>query len=108
MGLMKGAPNSRPQEAGIILKGVYMSDFVLGASGMGEAPRQRDPKAENTVVRETRNAICIDPLNHGYIVVIGCQRFAIEDKGKLLLHLEKYLSDPSKIESLWLSGNYKI
>ncbi len=45
--------------------------------------------------------IKIKPLNYGYIVNVGCQSFAIEDKNKLLKNLEAYLTNPSATEKKW-------
>lgn len=52
--------------------------------------------------------IQIEQLNHGYIVVVGCQRFAIENKDALLHRLGSYLSDPGKVEDEWQSGKLKF
>ena len=49
--------------------------------------------------------INIRPLNHGYVVNIGCQTFAIESVEKLVSNLEKYLNSPIEIEKEWFSGN---
>jgi hypothetical protein len=52
--------------------------------------------------------IQIKSLNHGYIVTIGCQSFAIEEIKTLIKHLETYLRDPAKTERDWQNGKYKI
>lgn len=52
--------------------------------------------------------IQIEQLNHGYVVVVGCQRFAIENKDALLHRLGSYLSDPGKVEEEWQSGKLKF
>ena len=49
--------------------------------------------------------ITIKQLDHGYVVNIGCQTFAIESVGKLISNLEKYLNSPIETEEEWLSGN---
>ena len=49
--------------------------------------------------------INIRPLNHGYVVNIGCQTFAIESVEKLVSNLEKYLNSPIETEKEWFSGN---
>ena len=49
--------------------------------------------------------INIRPLNHGYVVNIGCQTFAIESIKKLISNLEKYLNSPIETEKEWFSGN---
>ena len=59
------------------------------------------PLAAATQARE----INIRPLNHGYVVNIGCQTFAIESVDKLVSNLEKYLNSPIETEKEWFSGN---
>lgn len=49
--------------------------------------------------------INIRPLNHGYVVNIGCQTFAIESIEKLIINLETYLKNPNETEKEWFSGN---
>ena len=49
--------------------------------------------------------INIRPLNHGYVVNIGCQTFAIESVDKLVSNIEKYLNSPIETEKEWFSGN---
>ena len=74
-----------------------------------------EPQVEITVER-LRNArslaatsqareINIRPLNHGYVVNIGCQTFAIESIEKLIINLETYLKNPNETEKEWFSGN---
>lgn len=53
-------------------------------------------------------SISIEPLNHGYIVTIGCQRFAATNPSKMLKKIGKYLENPAEVEKLWLSGKFKV
>lgn len=46
----------------------------------------------------------IEQLPHGYVVTVGCQRFAIEGRVRLLGYLDKYLYDPRSCEKLWFEG----
>lgn len=43
----------------------------------------------------------IKKLNYGYIVTVGCHRFAIEDKKKLIKVVSEYIDDPDKVEKSW-------
>lgn len=43
----------------------------------------------------------IDQLNHGYIVVVGCHRFAVESAPDLISKLSQYIFYPQKTEALW-------
>lgn len=49
----------------------------------------------------TRN-VFIEPLHYGYLVNVGCNRFAIENIADVLKYLEKYYADPKEVETLWL------
>ena len=75
-----------------------------------------EPQVERTVERlrnepqplaaaSQAREINIRPLNHGYVVNIGCQTFAIESIEKLISNLEKYLNSPIETEKKWFSGN---
>ena len=66
-----------------------------------ERLRDARPLAATTQARE----INIRPLNHGYVVNVGCQTFAIESVEKLISNLEKYLHSPIETEKEWFSGN---
>jgi hypothetical protein len=61
-----------------------------------------------TAVPECKHSVHIRQLNHGYLVTIGCQEFAIEGVSRLLMKLENYLTNPEQVEKEWLAGNYKI
>lgn len=73
--------------------------------------------AENRPMQETAEPprapnlarpIQIEQLNHGYIVTVGCQKFAIENREALLHRLASYLSNPEQIEREWQSGKLKF
>jgi len=61
------------------------------------------PVSEN---RNRANRINIEQLDLGYIVTVGCQKFAIESSDKLVDALSKYLKDPSKVEKEWYDGKF--
>lgn len=52
--------------------------------------------------------ICINPLNHGFHVIVGCQAFAVESVEALLNRLSTYLKSPKETERKWLSGELKF
>ena len=60
--------------------------------------------SENLLARN----INIIPLNHGYMVEVGCQRFAIESVDKMLKYVGEYLRDPQAVEKDWFSGELKL
>jgi hypothetical protein len=60
-----------------------------------------------TPARPLPKPITIEPLNHGYAITVGCQRFAIETVDALLHRLNVYLKDPMETESRWLRGEWK-
>ena len=66
-------------------------------------PRQEEPRPI-----DSRREIHIKPLNHGYVVTIGCQSFAIEKQETLIQHLTKFLEDPIAIEKAWLAKEYTL
>lgn len=49
-------------------------------------------------------SIQIDALDHGFIVQVGCQRFAIEDKGTLIGKLSEYINNPDATETKYNEG----
>jgi hypothetical protein len=46
----------------------------------------------------------ISQLNYGYIVKIGCHKFAIEKPKTLVDKLLEYLNNPSETEDKWFKG----
>lgn len=52
--------------------------------------------------------ITINTMDHGYIVEIGCKKFAIETREKLLHHLGAYLAAPYMIEREYINGKYVL
>lgn len=54
-----------------------------------------------------KRPINIQPLNHGFLVNVGCQAFAVETVDALLHRLGVYLKNPYETEQKWLSGEWK-
>lgn len=52
--------------------------------------------------------IVIEPKDHGFIVTVGCQTFAIEKVSTLIRNLEKYLERPAETEKKWVSGKLEL
>lgn len=61
------------------------------------------PDAQDTGCQKIRH-IEIDQLNYGYIITVGCHKFAIEDQAKAANLIEQYMKNPSDIESKWFKG----
>ena len=54
-----------------------------------------------------RREITIRPIDHGYIVTVGCQTFAIESLDKLIRNLDIYLKD-LLIEKKWMTKEFTL
>lgn len=71
-----------------------------------------EPSVEETVCEnQQRNPqkirdIKISQLDFGYIVTIGCQKFAIENMERLLYALRTYMEHPSETEDDWFDGKF--
>lgn len=59
---------------------------------------------EKQIAREVN----IQPLNHGYLVRVGCQTFAFESLEKMMSQLNGYLKKPEHVERLWRSGELEL
>ena len=46
----------------------------------------------------------IAQLNHGYVVTVGCQAFAIENPSTLIAKLAEYINNPAATEQKWNEG----
>ena|ERR1700761_525743 len=80
--------------------------------GMGMGPRQQlaTGNAEASPPLQSQNVarvVQIEPVNHGFLVTINCQKFAVESKEALLHRLGLYLSNPGQVEQDWMSGKIK-
>jgi hypothetical protein len=63
-----------------------------------------NPTLRPNHIREVK----INQLDHGYNIEVGCQKFAIETKEKLVKYLVLYLKDPQKTEKAWQEGKLKL
>ena len=52
-------------------------------------------------------SILIDTVLNGFLVTIGCKTVVFETKEKMLSELERYLSNPDKVEREYLERNIK-
>lgn len=65
---------------------------------VGESALMNEPSpCESNKIRP----IEIEELNRGYIVRVGCHRFAISTKGELIAKLAEYISEPNVTEKKW-------
>lgn len=53
---------------------------------------------------DLRQTVMIDPVDHGFIVSVGCKRIAIEDPDKVCKLLSLFLKDPKNTTKQFLSG----
>lgn len=60
------------------------------------------------IPRNIAKDITIESLDHGYIVRVGCQRFASEDAEKMLKLIGTYLEDPNGVEQKWFKKEFKL
>lgn len=66
-------------------------------------PALQDPCGSDRI-KEIR----ITQVDHGYIVNIGCQTFAIESSKRLVKNIEKYLESPQEIEKAWMNKSLEL
>lgn len=85
--------------------GYSNTNLGYASSGTAMASAQGTLRTENAPIKRQARDIEIKPLNYGYLVIIGCQRFAIEDPAKLTKMLELYLKDHEKVEKEWMSND---
>ena len=78
-------------------------DQCCNSESLANEPIPERPIAENS---NQSKRINIEPLNYGYIVTVGCQKFAIESSEKLVLNLAEYLKDPNGVERKWFEGKF--
>jgi hypothetical protein len=87
---------------------------VLDERPMAERPLPDEPKCSNggevMVEAESRTNkarfIEIESLDFGYVVRVGCQKFAVESIDKLTDSLKEYLQDPNSVERKWFKGEF--
>jgi hypothetical protein len=59
------------------------------------------PQAANEQIRLPMRAFTVQPLDHGYVIQVGCNSFAIESKERLIEKLAAYITDPAGTEMKW-------
>lgn len=64
----------------------------------GRTPMEQ-PRSQNKI-----RTVTIRQLDHGYLVDVGCQCFAIQDWSILIGKLALYLQNPDEIEKKHLDG----
>lgn len=75
-----------------------------GLNAGGQVPMNAPPQlGQHPLPRQ----ININPLNHGFHVIVGCQAFAVETVDALLHRLGVYLKDPLETENKWMRGEWK-
>lgn len=73
--------------------------------GSSEVPRDRRAERLQPALPEAAKSVRIAPLNHGFVVEVGCQSFAIESVDKVTTLLNAYLKHPVETETAWLKNN---
>ena len=53
-------------------------------------------------------SINVEELNYGFIVTVGCHRFAIETGKKVSEMIGEYLKNPKEIEKKWFANEFKL
>lgn len=59
------------------------------------------PERGEPVYQGENYGIQIETLEFGYVLSVGCKRFAFETKERLLANLTEYLADPAKAQQKW-------
>jgi hypothetical protein len=86
-----------------------MSDLTQAlanyATGNGRIETNPIPAPRTTTngKRKVRD-INIRQLDHGYVVEIGCQVFAVESESTLIAKLSEYILSPGATEEKWAEG----
>lgn len=61
---------------------------------------QLEPMTNDNHIRP----INIEQLDYGYIIRVGCQRFAVETHEKVINALNEYMTNPDETQRKWFSG----
>jgi len=83
-----------------------LSSFFNEGTALGRVGEDSlaPPQPSYPVPQKTIRPITIEQLNHGYVVKVGCQTFAIESATHLISKLEAYITNPAKTEQKWQEG----
>jgi hypothetical protein len=63
-----------------------------------DRPRTLETTGNGCMPPNTIRTIQINQINHGYIVQVGCQTFAIESPSNLIAKLAEYINNPAATE----------
>jgi hypothetical protein len=61
---------------------------------------------EIPVERPMTRDISITSLDYGYMVRVGCQTFAMENKEVMLKAITAYLANPAEVERNWMKSKH--
>lgn len=75
----------------------------LTSNSCNPIPAPPSPCGSNRI-KEIR----VTQVDHGYIVNVGCQTFAVESIKRLVKNIEKYLESPDEVEKAWMSKNFEL
>jgi len=81
----------------------YMPTSMLAASL--SSTNNHELQDESSPNDNRIKQINIEQLDYGFILRVGCQTVAIEEKETLLRVLGKYIENPSRVESNWYKFN---
>lgn len=76
-------------------------EHPLPTDGQTMGPNRETPPPPTK--RQIRS-VSIRELDHGYVVEVGCQTFAIESAHILISKLAKYILAPGEVEGKWAEG----
>jgi hypothetical protein len=66
---------------------------------MEDEPMLMGAKSKNKIL-----TINIEQLDYGYVVQVGCQRFAVETHKKVINALNEYMANPDETQRKWFAG----
>ena len=79
-------------------------EYVYNSANLN-ATIQADPQPVPTTVTNNKiRQINIEEVSRGYIVRVGCQTYAIENKAQLISKLSEYINEPEKTEQTWFKN----
>lgn len=66
--------------------------------------REPQPMLNTEMGKSRMREITISALDHGFVVRVGCQTVAIQDKTDLIAKLVAYITDPTATEEKYYRG----
>ncbi len=81
----------------------YQSNAATGLtrSNYPDEPRPMINEGAVSPISPKMRSFTVQPLDHGYVVQVGCTSFAIESEAKLIEKLSAYIIDPADTEAKW-------